>query len=127
MYAQCDPDGNTYVLFDSIVDFRKNESALSKADQVARKSDGRTYMRRSTAGWQLCVLWKDGSTSWEKLSDLKSTHPAEVAEYAVSQDIADAPAFNWWVPYVLKKRDVIISLVKKRNARYLKCEAPQNC
>ena len=50
MYAQCDPDGNTYVLFDSIVDFRKNESALSKADQVAKKSDGRTYMRRSTAG-----------------------------------------------------------------------------
>ena len=30
------------------------------------------------------------------------------------------PAFNWLVSYVLKKRERIISLVKKRNARYLK-------
>jgi hypothetical protein len=30
------------------------------------------------------------------------------------------PAYNWWVPHVLKKRDRIISLVKKRIARYLK-------
>jgi hypothetical protein len=30
------------------------------------------------------------------------------------------PAFNYWVPHVLKKRDRIISLVKKRQTRYLK-------
>ena len=30
------------------------------------------------------------------------------------------PAFNLWVPYVLKKRDRIISLVRKRSTRYLK-------
>jgi hypothetical protein len=30
------------------------------------------------------------------------------------------PAFNWWVPHVLKKRDRIISAVAKRSARYLK-------
>jgi hypothetical protein len=30
------------------------------------------------------------------------------------------PAFNWWVPHVLKKCDRIISLVKKRIPRYLK-------
>ncbi len=30
------------------------------------------------------------------------------------------PAFNWWVPHILKKRDRIISLLKKRNPRYLK-------
>ena len=30
------------------------------------------------------------------------------------------PAFNWWVPHVLKKRDRIISLVQKRIPRYLK-------
>ena len=64
--------------------------------------------------------WRDGSTSWEKLSDLKESHPIEVAEYAVSQDIADEPAFNWWVGHVLKKRHHIISVVKKRNAHYLK-------
>ena len=30
------------------------------------------------------------------------------------------PAFNWWVGFVLKKRERIISLVKKGNTRYLK-------
>ena len=30
------------------------------------------------------------------------------------------PAFNWWVPHVLKKRDRIISAVARRSARYLK-------
>ncbi len=30
------------------------------------------------------------------------------------------PAFNWWVPHVLKKRNWIISLIKKLIPRYLK-------
>ena len=41
----------------------------------------------------------------------------QVAEYAVSQGIDHKPAFVWWVPFTLKKRDRIIALV---NARYLK-------
>jgi len=43
-----------------------------------------------------------------------------MAEYAVTMGIDHEPAFNWWVPYVLKKRERIISLVKKRQTRYLK-------
>ena len=65
MYAQCDPDRNCYVLFDSIVDWRRSTTALGYDDQVARKADGRTFSRRSTAGWQLCIQWKDETTSWE--------------------------------------------------------------
>ena len=30
------------------------------------------------------------------------------------------PAFNWWLTHVLKKRNHIISLVRKRLPRYLK-------
>ncbi len=30
------------------------------------------------------------------------------------------PAFNWWVPHVLRKHDRIISLVHRRTTRYLK-------
>ena len=120
MYAQCDPEGNQHVLFDSIVDFRRSTTALTKADQTVAKADGRTFLRRSTKGWQLCVQWRDGSTSWEKLSVMKESHPLEVAEYAISQDIADQPSFNWWVPRVIKKRELIISKVKSRNTLYLK-------
>ena len=120
MYAQCDPDGNKYVLLDSLIDFCRSTTALCYADQKITRDDGRTYMRRSTAGWQICAQWKDGSSSWQKLSDLKESHPIETAEYAVAQGLEQEPAFNWWVPHVLKKRERIISLVRKREARYLK-------
>ena len=119
MYAQCDPDGNQYILLDSLIDFRRSTTALCYNDQKIT-TDGKTSYRRSTAGWQLCCQWKDGSTSWVKLSDLKESHPIETAEYAVAQGLDGEPAFNWWVPHVIKKRAHIISLVKKRSARYLK-------
>ena len=73
MYAQCDPDLNQYVLLDDIIDFRKTNPALS----IVVK--GRASLHRSTVGWQLCCQWKDRSTSWEKLSDLKESHPVETA------------------------------------------------
>ena len=119
MYAQCDPDGNQYVLLDSVIDFCRSTTAFCYADQkIMRK--GRKYYRRSTAGWQLCCQWKDGSTSWTKFSDFMESHPIETYEYAVAQGIDGKPAFNWWVTYLIKKRAHIISLVKKRSARYLK-------
>jgi hypothetical protein len=54
--------------------------------------------------------------SWEDLADLKESHPIETAEYANDHETA----FNLWVPHVLRKRDHIISLVRKCNLRYLK-------
>jgi hypothetical protein len=77
-------------------------------------------MKCSTISWQVCCQWKDGSTSCENLADLKESHPLETSEYAVTQGIDHEPAFNWWAPHVLKKRDWIISLVCKRTTRYLK-------
>ena len=96
MYSQCDPDGNQYVMFYSIVDFRRSTTSLCYADQKVFKADRRSFMRRTTAGWHLCVQWKDGSASWEKLSDLKDFHPVECAEYALSKGLMNEPTFNWW-------------------------------
>jgi len=85
VYAQCDEDGNEYVLFNSFVDFKKDRTTLSIADQkIAVK--GRPSICRTTVGWQLCCQWKNGSTSWEELSDLKESHPVQTAEYACSGD-----------------------------------------
>lgn len=95
MWAQCDPDGNQYVLLKYLVDHRKNDNALSLSDQDCVDRNGRAYKRRSTAGWQICCEWKDGSTSWEKLSDLKESHPVDTAKYAQEHDLLHEPAFNW--------------------------------
>ncbi len=76
--------------------------------------------RCNTYGWKICCQWKDGSTTWESLKDLKESHPLEMAEYAVTQGIDHKPTFNWWVPQVLGLRKCIIFLVKKWKMSYLK-------
>ena len=50
---------------------------------------------------------------------MKELHSIECAKYAVAQDLQSEPDFNWWVNYVLKKRERSVSLVKKRSALYL--------
>ena len=50
------------------------------------------------------VEWKDGSTDWIELKDLKESYSVELARYATDRDIAYEPAFAWWVPFVLKKQ-----------------------
>ncbi len=53
MYVQCDPDGNQYVLLDSLIDHRCLDKAVWPADQNVVRPDGHTYMQRSPIGWQL--------------------------------------------------------------------------
>jgi hypothetical protein len=120
MYAQCDPNRNQYILLDSIIDHKRLDSAIRPLDQKVVCPNGHTYLRHSTVGWQLCCQWKDGSTSLESLADLKESHLIETAEYAVTKGLDHEPAFNWWVPHVLRKCDQIISLVHRRTTRYFK-------
>jgi hypothetical protein len=41
----------------------------------------------------VCDELKDGTTSWERLADLKEINPGEVSEYAPSNDLTGARAF----------------------------------
>ena len=120
MYAMCDENGHKVNLFNCITDNRRSEKSLSLADQKFSDSRGKTQYRRTTKGWDLCIEWKDGSTSWEKLHDFKECYPVQTAEYAVAQGIDHEPAFNWWVKHTLKKRDRIISLVDRRQTKFVK-------
>ena len=45
---------------------------------------------------------------------MKESYPIEVAEYAVARGVDHEPAFAWWVPWTLKKRNRIIAAVNKR-------------
>lgn len=114
MYAQVDADGHTHTLLDSIIDFNKTDQALDKDDMYVNTKSGQRRLRKTTSGWNLLVLWKDGSEQWVPLKLLKESHPVEVAEFSVSRSIDHEPAFHWWVPYTLRKRDRIISAVNSR-------------
>eukprot|EP00980_Cylindrotheca_fusiformis_P000893 scaffold235_cov88-Cylindrotheca_fusiformis.AAC.1 len=45
---------------------------------------------------------------------MKESHPVETAEFARARGIDKEPAFAWWVPYTLRKRDIILSKIKSR-------------
>ena len=114
MYSQVDEEGHLQVLMEDINDHRKDGSAVPVDDGFMTTRSGRRVRRRTTKGWELNVQWKDGSSDWVPLKDLKESYPVQVAEYAVANKLAEEPAFAWWISDVLKKRDRIISKVKSR-------------
>ena len=61
------------------------------------------------------MQWKDGSTSWVPLKDLKESNPIEVAEFAIAHRIEHEPAFAWWASHVMKTRECVISAMKSRS------------
>ena len=115
MLTQVDSDGYSLTMMEGIIDFKRDDAvAIPKSDMHVVTKRGQRRMRKTTQGWKLLVKWADGSESWIPLKDMKESHPVEVAEFARSRDIADQPAFAWWVPYTLRKRDIILSKMKAR-------------
>ena len=108
IYSQVDEEGRHHILMDEIIDHKKGPTAVPVSEGFTISHNGNKVPRKTTCGWKLLVTWKDGSSSWCKLSDLKPSNPVEVAEYAQLNQIAEEPAFKWWVKPVLKRRDRII-------------------
>jgi hypothetical protein len=116
IFEQVDEEGKSHVLFDSIMDYERSSDALSATD-LEMSTNGIPTERRTTKGWKFCVLWKDGSTSWINLKDLKEAYPVQLAEYAVAFQLAHEPAFRWWVPAIMRRRERIIKATKSRYLR----------
>jgi hypothetical protein len=114
MYAQVDDEGSMFQLLDGIMDHKKDDTAIDITNGTVTLANGNVKPKITTMRWQLLVLWKDKSMSWVKLKDLKESNPIELAEYAVANQIAEEPALKWWVSNTLRKRNCIISKVKKK-------------
>ena len=115
MLQQVDSEGFSLALMEGMVDFRCDESvAVPMEEKYMITKTGQKWLRKTTAGWDLLVHWKDESESWVKLSDMKESHPVEMAEFAKAKGIQGKPAFCWWVPYTLCKRDAIVAAVGAR-------------
>ena len=113
MISMCDIDGNQVRLMEGITGHKFDKDAIPDNEGTVKAND-KIHRVITTKGVMLTVLWKNGETSWEKLSDMKDSYPIEVAEYAVAHGIEKKPAFAWWVPYTLKKRKAIIKQVRAR-------------
>ena len=121
MWRSVNDEGHYEDLLHLIINHRFNKNAIKNGYVYDGKGNKR--LRKTTRGVQLQVTIKNCTDSngddilvkrWVELKDIKESHLVEVAEYAVTHKIDDTPAFAWWVPYTLKKRDRIIAAVKSR-------------
>jgi hypothetical protein len=82
---------------EGIIDHKTDGNVVAPADMYIKYKSNKK-VRQTTKGWHLCVDWKDGTTRWERLADLKESNPVEVAEYAATKSLLNSPAFVWCAP-----------------------------
>jgi hypothetical protein len=117
IYNEVDDEGNKFLLFKGILSHRKTAHAVTKENMWSIAANGSHHMKRTTAGWEVCVKWKNGSTSWESLANIKNSYPIQLADYAVLNKINDEPAFAWRIPQHLQNRTRILKATKRRCKR----------
>ena len=76
LFTQVDKEGNIFVIIESITNTITH--TLQQDAFVITKSG--TKRRKNTAkGLEVCIQWKDGSTTWNKLKDIKDSYPVQMA------------------------------------------------
>ena len=68
--------------------------------------------------WSMLIKWTDDHQQWVDLKLWKQSNQLQVANYATASGLAEEQGFAWWVPYTLKKRDVIFLAVKARRTTH---------
>jgi hypothetical protein len=93
MYAQCDIEGRQFNLTEGIIYHKNDGHAVAPADMYITHGSNKK-VRKTTKGWHLCIEGKDGTTSWERLADLKESNPVEVDEYAAAERLLNSPVLS---------------------------------
>jgi hypothetical protein len=89
LYTQVDDIGHQYLMLEEIMDHKRTADAVEDEEIFYVSSNGNIHQRKPTKGWKLCVTWKDGSSSWETLANMKHSFPVQVAEYAIAKKLQD--------------------------------------
>jgi len=95
LHASVDEHSMLLQLMTGVIDHRSDGRAVRKDDGFIKSESGNSVPRKTTVGWDLLIEWKDGTTSWLALKDIKDSYSVQVAEYAVNNKIAEEPAFSW--------------------------------
>ena len=93
IYSQMDDEGREILAFKDIIDHRKDKSAVSIENGFITQSNGNKKCKLTTRGWQVLVEWRDETTTWMDMKDVKEASPIELAEYAVANHIENEPSF----------------------------------
>ena len=114
IFMESDADSFSSPLFYEIVVYTSSGEATKMSDKYVMIKTGTKLMLQMTHSWKFLVQWANGSRQWIDLKISKESNPVQVVEYVTARNIAEEPALAWWVPYVLRKQDVIVSAVTSR-------------
>jgi len=114
MMSQSDAEGQQHMIFKEIIDHCSGDTTIKNEDGFTVRFNGNVHPKKTTCGWDICVEWRDGSTSWLPLKDVKDANPLKLAQYAVANQILEEPTFKWWVQEILKKKKMIIAKIKMK-------------
>ena len=68
----------------------------------------------TTKGWYVQILWKDISTSWLPMSEVKVENPIELEEYPIYNVLVVETTLKWWVKHTLRHHDLLIIRLKSQ-------------
>jgi hypothetical protein len=78
LYSRVDAEGHEHIIMQEILDHKFDGNLLPRDDLII---PGTNQMRRTTKGCRLLISWKDGSSTWVPLADMKESYPVQVAEF----------------------------------------------
>jgi hypothetical protein len=103
---------------------------ITQQDAFITTRSGTKRRKETTKGWEILVQWKDGSTTWVMLKDMKNSYPVQLAEDATQRRIVGDSAFASWIQHVLNKQNCIYRKAQSKvfgTHPQVWGEDPQNC
>lgn len=117
LYAQVDEEGRQQQIIDEIIDHRRRSEVLDEESSWFEDKHGKKRRKQTTKGWELLVSFKDGSSNWTPLKELKESFPVHAAEHSRGNNLDKEPAFTWWVSCVHRIAKRTASKVKTKHWR----------
>jgi len=76
IYDETNDDGYQEVLFEQIIGRdRCLPGPSSMQDDTLTPDNIRKSNKYTTKGWMICISWKDGTSSWHPMSEIKNSYP----------------------------------------------------
>jgi hypothetical protein len=80
LFAQVNNEGNRHVLFGEIIDHQTDGTEVKQQDAFLTMRNGNQRQRETTKGWEIIIQWKDSSTTWVSMKDIKNSYLVQLAK-----------------------------------------------
>ena len=90
---------------------RKRKGESDKANKFY-ESNGWSYRKQTTSGWDIEVDLRYNKNSWMALKELNKYKPLDMDEYVVENQIMDDALFDLWAHDLLKRFELLIGKAK---------------